>query len=86
MPANAKEALLEAADGFAVFPSPIEDLKIKDNILNAADWDEFNQRLCDILRRDNRPLQESMIDRFWKKNKTFGELIIYINDHCFEAE
>ena len=77
-----KDAIKSAAEGFAVSPEDFENLKIKDSISSKNDWNEFNHRLCNKLKEHGCTTMEDQLDQFWENNKTFDEMIKYIDEDC----
>ena len=82
MSQQVEECIKEAAEGFADIPDDFSDMGIKDSIPESQDWDQFNTRLCQALKEKGCRMLESQLDRHWKNNKTFGEMIHYIDDRC----
>jgi hypothetical protein len=76
------DCIRTAAAGFAVIPTDSSGLRIKDNIPDQQDWREFNKKLCVCIRLKGCPVLEGELDSFWEENRTFGELVEYIDDHC----
>jgi hypothetical protein len=77
-----KDAIREAANGFAVLPAEFTNLMIKDNIPDRDDWEEFNSRLCAVLKTKGCTIVEGQLNPFWERNDTFSQLIIYIDNRC----
>lgn len=76
-------AVRRAAQGFASIPEEFLDLKIKDSILQQADWDEFNRKLCGVLGHDhNCDVTPDQLDQFWDNNNTFRDMGGYVLSHC----
>lgn len=85
MSKSANDAIQEAAKGFAGIPADpatVRTLKIKDNILDQNDWDEFNKRLCDALNTRGCTILQGQLNPFWVRNDTFGAMIDYVDARC----
>ena len=77
-----QEALERALNTIANLPASYLDLKIMDNILKQTDWDAANTAICQELAKVDCTIGEQELDRFWKENKLFKNLLGYIEDNC----
>lgn len=82
MPNKCKEAFEKAAQSIGHAPNDSTNLKIKDNIPNQDDWDDFNTAFCKELEAVGCTIVESELDPFWVENKTFGEMLTFVNQNC----
>lgn len=82
MPDRCEQAFQTAASRVATNPPSNLNVKIRDNMPNQSDWDELNTELCKELDRIDCPIAESELDPFWKKNRTFADLMEYIKQNC----
>ena len=79
MTPKAKSAMQKAAAGIALLPPEFETLFLKDSFPTQIDWDDYNGNLCRALDNDVSPDE---LDFFWKENKTFEDMGLYIDETC----
>ncbi len=77
-----REAFEQAASHIASVPPDYPPLHIRDNILDEADWEMLSSTFCTYLESIGCTLVESELDPFWQQNRTFEELLEYVEENC----
>jgi len=77
-----RQAFETAAKRILQLPADYDSLLIKDNIPKQVDWDDLNTAVCEELGEVDCTIVESELDPFWTDNRTFGDLLKYVEQNC----